>query len=143
MSFTHKQVAERWAAGEKATGNHMYTDGKAIFSYGNHFPIAVHLCHGQVLFNTDKYSNSTSNHQRYVNCALPDYVEKIECTTQDIKYFLDNPDKPVVIIKEEQPKELYRILQLLRDYCKSHGMKRFQMKKWEQTIMNKLIAENI
>lgn len=50
----------------------MVTDGMAIYSYGEHFPIAAWAndCRTHVVFNTEYYSVSTSGHQRCVKRAL-------------------------------------------------------------------------
>lgn len=52
-----------------------YFEGKTIYSYGTHFPIAslVENKKGEkaVLFTTDTYSHSTSGHKNAVKAAIP------------------------------------------------------------------------
>lgn len=77
--FSNAMVAHVWAqqdrrAGRSSNGN-FYFEGATIFSYGTHFPIARFLdaeFDGKrvVLFNGEKRSVSTSQHQSYVLDAL-------------------------------------------------------------------------
>lgn len=62
----NSQVAEQWQTGLCGIAKHFFTDGKAIWSYGRHFPIAFRANNGQVYFNGDTYSTTTSKHQGYV-----------------------------------------------------------------------------
>ena len=43
----------------------LYREGGVLFSYGEHFPLAVHVGN-YFLINADRYSNSTSKHQSYL-----------------------------------------------------------------------------
>ena len=66
------QVCHLWAnkaqAHARNAGNTVYFDGKAIYSYGNHFPMACH--HGEiVLINNATYSVTTTSHQSEVRSA--------------------------------------------------------------------------
>jgi len=71
---------------EEATGSNLFILGYAIYSYGSHFPIAYKLNDRTVLFNKDKYSQTTSRHQRLVRDALESNGWKIiEVDTQTIK----------------------------------------------------------
>jgi len=47
-------------------GSNLYIHGYAIYSYGQHFPIAYKLNYPYVLFNKHKYSQTTSRHQSMV-----------------------------------------------------------------------------
>jgi hypothetical protein len=66
------EVAESWLSGEMAYGSHFFTDGKAIFSYGLHFPIAYRFDDGVILMNEDKYSKTTSKQTTLVKQAIKD-----------------------------------------------------------------------
>ena len=70
MSYSNYDVAHRWAngIGSKCNGSHMFSDGDCIYSYGYHFMIARKY-KGVVLFNEERYSNSTTKHQAYVRGA--------------------------------------------------------------------------
>lgn len=67
--MTNQQVADAFAYGKSGNGLHIYTDGKTIWSYGSHFPMATYK-DGLMFFNQDKYSRTTSRHQSLVKRAL-------------------------------------------------------------------------
>lgn len=73
----HSQVAHVWAAqsGRDAKGYGMFTDGRAVYSWGRHFVIAqfVDTPEGPpvVLFNANGYSSSTAKHKCHVRRAIP------------------------------------------------------------------------
>lgn len=61
---SHADLVERFNAGKtKGTASHMFIDGDTLYSYGYHFPLCHHL-HWGFLMNGDKYSTTTSGHQR-------------------------------------------------------------------------------
>lgn len=81
--MTHLQLAQAFAEGRERNrrggalrGFNMFIEGKTIFSYGYHFPIARRtgkfLEDGReiVFFNSRHYSVSTSKHQSYVSRFL-------------------------------------------------------------------------
>jgi hypothetical protein len=72
--MNHKQVIEHWINQDKtkAHGFNVYFEGKTIYSYGSHFPMATILDNGIILVNSDSYSVSTSKHQSYVRYAIGD-----------------------------------------------------------------------
>lgn len=49
----------------------MYFEGDVLYSYGEHFPLAVRTAYDQYIINGDKYSSSTTNHQGIVFSAIP------------------------------------------------------------------------
>ena len=63
-------------------GGHLFIEGRAIYSYGYHFPIALRLIDGWV-FNTDKYSVTTSRHQSLVKTQLSGHI--VEANTKELK----------------------------------------------------------
>ena len=73
---TNQEVADAWAMGHRANGNHMFTDGVTIYSYGYHFPIATRV-NGYVLYNRTYYSATTSKHQSHVRRAM--YGDVVYC----------------------------------------------------------------
>lgn len=74
--FTAKAVTCR-ASQEHAThGGQMYCKGNVIYSYGEHFPLALFTSEG-VFVNIDKHSATTSKHQGLV---------KYELASQGIEY---------------------------------------------------------
>lgn len=50
---------------------HMFLEDGVMFSYGHHFPLALHVG-SYILVNADRYSVTTSNHQSDVNVAAGD-----------------------------------------------------------------------
>lgn len=60
---SHSQLAHVWAQqtqpGGRASDNRMFFDGKTIFSYGRHWPIAHFITPDLVLVNSDGKSVST------------------------------------------------------------------------------------
>ena len=58
--MTNQQLPHVWYYQEKESGkgSHMFFEGKTIYSYGRHFPIAC-LHNDVVLFTTDTYSMTT------------------------------------------------------------------------------------
>ena len=129
---SHNEVAAAWATGQKAKGSRVYSEGNTIYSYGSWFPIA-HYTKGTILFNTDKYSSSTSKHQHIVRryCA----EEKIiECTTEEIRNAIDNPDQPIVIMKQKEYRTVQDCLERIRQIYHEKGIKRFPLNKIKNQI---------
>lgn len=78
---THKQVVKAWAmqSGKHCKGFNIFYEGKTIYSYGHHFPLAT-LIGGMFdklgmttvcLINSERYSVSTSKHVSYVAVGAP------------------------------------------------------------------------
>lgn len=70
--FNHSELAHVWAQQkqEHGKGPRMFFEGTRIYSYGRHFIIANFIRPDVVLFNSNKYSVSTSKHQSYVRGAI-------------------------------------------------------------------------
>lgn len=65
----HKWAHQSVDRGRNSTGS-VYFEGRTIYSYGDHFPVAVlHPDKGAALFNPDTYSTSTSRHQSAARSA--------------------------------------------------------------------------
>lgn len=87
------EVAHYWAnkiQDEGKAGN-IFFEGDTIYSYGYHFPIARHAGPSTILFTTDTYSSSTSQHISIVRQAIPYdkrvlYVHNIEDAERNRKY---------------------------------------------------------
>lgn len=89
MTRSNKAVAEEWSVGNEAKGSHFFTDGITIWSYGYHFPIATKLKSGEILFNTDGYSVSTSRHKNIVLRECGGFGRVIDVDTKTLKYVID------------------------------------------------------
>tara|TARA_Y100000593_G_scaffold64534_1_gene119097 strand:- start:122 stop:1009 length:888 start_codon:yes stop_codon:yes gene_type:complete len=69
----HNQVAHFWANKVQSEGkaSNMFFESDIIYSYGYHFPIAKHIKKDVVLFTSDNYSVSTSQHKSIVRQSIP------------------------------------------------------------------------
>ena len=64
--MNNHDVARAFVRGEKeAQGSHMFIENGVLYSYGHHFPMAMHKGN-KIVVNIDRYSNSTSKHQSYL-----------------------------------------------------------------------------
>lgn len=81
--FENRMVAHIWAQQTQESGRshngQFYFEGKTIYSYGRHFPIATFIDADKVLYCSDSYSVTTSNHQSMVRQALSGSVQVITC----------------------------------------------------------------
>lgn len=76
--MNNAQVAHKWAAQttNAGKGSSFYYEGRTIYSYGRHFPIATFTdavdANGErvVLFTSQGYSNSTAKHINHARSAL-------------------------------------------------------------------------
>lgn len=70
--FNNRELCHVWAQQKQETGkgSNMFFEGTRIYSYGRHFCIANFIKPGIVLYNSNRYSNSTSKQQSYVSRAL-------------------------------------------------------------------------
>ena len=63
---TNEGVAKAFDGGSIAQSGHMFSEGDAVYSYGHHFPIAMRLPDGTILWNEDTYSTTTARHKGQV-----------------------------------------------------------------------------
>lgn len=101
---------------------HLYADDDGVYSYGQHFPLAV-LCENGFLLNGDRYSNTTTTHQSLTRSACMEI-----CAANNLKFavipftVLNNanliPIRKIEIIDklEEQYREI--------EYTDKNGKKR-------------------
>ena len=78
--MNNRTVAENWRqqtgkAHKSGSRGNLYYVGRAIYSYGGHFPIAFitgkqHKGKDIILWNIDRYSHSTAKHQHHVSSQL-------------------------------------------------------------------------
>jgi len=70
----NKDIAEMFASGKhEGKVDNLIIEGNTIYSYGKHFPIAIRIWDGneaKYLWNSDKYSSTTSRHQSLVFRAI-------------------------------------------------------------------------
>ena len=139
---SHSDVAEAFSHHEIKEGSRMFSEGEAVYSYSYHFPIAYWISKNAVLFNTDKYSSSTSTHQSYVMNKLSG-IEIIKCNTEEIKKAINNPDKPIIITKYRDHTTIEGLLEEIKRFCNTHGMKRFPLKKFKEQLENKMFMSKL
>ena len=134
LVYNTGEIAHLWAnqTQEEARNNNknLYFEGRTIYSYGKHFPIAVLNKNNSniVYFTTDTYSNTTAKHIHYVQqaannkemiyCKNPDQAERkhhhLNLESFDnfcksiIKYKLINARKPEIYLNQiETQKNLF------------------------------------
>lgn len=86
--FTNDMVAHVWAQQSQAEGRNaggsIFFDGKAIYSYGRHFPMGFFLSPDFVALNSDGYSVSTHKHQAAVSYATRHIAKRIRVDTDTL-----------------------------------------------------------
>lgn len=111
--FDNHQVCHVWAQQTQREGygskKNIFFEGRTIYSYGYHFPMAIFLDAATVLLNTDSYSVSTSRHQSYVRNAISHKV-RLGASTAILKAFAsykdDNPHKFPADVRDAIVKEV-------------------------------------
>ena len=134
------EVAEDFAKGlnESKTQN-VFIEGKTIYSYGYHFPIAKKIGNNKVLFNTKGYSNSTAKHKSYVlselqhkgyeiiyifDCDLEKAEQQILRNNEEITYLKDKLKRVRSKHIEENHKTQIKSLGKQNDFLKDIAMPR-------------------
>lgn len=104
----NKEVAEMFAQGKrKCETKHLFIEGNTIYSYGKHFPIAIRLWDGyafKYIWNSDKYSVTTSRHQSLVLNAIGNnnILKKVDTQKMDdYKHFKDVKEVMVEALEDE------------------------------------------
>lgn len=125
------QVAHLWAnqlQDEARNSGNFYFNGKTIYSYGGHFPIAKHIeVNGQkaVLFTTRGYSNTTAKHIAVVRQAAS-HLNVIKCynpnTTHEENFNRWKIDAELVAAKLPKAKKPEKYLNEL-EYINSQANK--------------------
>lgn len=135
--FNTNEVAHVWANqlqndARNQQGN-FYFEGKTIYSYGGHFPIAVltgennHFC----LFTTRSYSNTTSKHIQYVRraashkeiiyCLHPDEAARNYHTNNINQFFYEIDNIAKKLEKAKKPEKYFNEIEgvksRLNKYC--------------------------
>jgi hypothetical protein len=72
MANTNYDVAHIWAnqsrESAKSNNGNFYFNGPVLYSYGSHYPVAIHLNNGKIAFN--KTSSSMTTESKHKNAAL-------------------------------------------------------------------------
>jgi len=136
MTYSNWELGQRFAIGStKGKAKNMFIEDNTIYSYGQHWPIAVRMDEKNALVNTQRYSISTTRQTDDVYGALENKNFRIwECNQDEIERFLLYPSEPVVLTKTKYSTEFRTIMSMLRSHCKGRGVKRFPMKKFVRQI---------
>jgi len=88
--FSNNELPHVWAHGTQEEGrnpqNSFFFNGRTIYSYGYHFPIAVRMDDNVYLLTTRGYSNTTSKHIGKVLWSIPTGAKIIRCSDPSIQY---------------------------------------------------------
>lgn len=111
--FTSSEVPHLWAhqtQAEARNGNHsLYFEGDTIYSYGAHFPIARHITNKggrkAVLFNSGRYSVTTSGHQSAVRSTIPGGVQVFEVPSLRERFSCDADHNVNLVYYVQQSKD--------------------------------------
>ena len=125
--MNNTELAKRFVKGdEEGKGNSMFIRGKAIFSFGEHFPIAVKLSHRRYLMNEGNYSSSyTSRHKSEVYHAITSDGENtiIYALTKELKDAISRDAKDVVLLhREVKITTESKLREAIEEYYKMRGI---------------------
>jgi len=114
MKMSNTLLAEKYALGAtEGTGSNMFIEDDTIYSYGNHYKIAVRLNPSQKfatgishVYNPDRYSSTTNKHQAYVRQNLQSYIAIPDCNTDEsfLRSYLNKLKLEVEEVKTKQSK---------------------------------------
>ena len=84
-----RAVAQAFVNNRRGTAGNLFTDGRTVWSYGQHWPLATRLPDGRYLVNVERYGSTTSQQLGIVRSAIyrstPVGVERANIDTQGIK----------------------------------------------------------
>jgi len=125
QTMNNQQIAHEWASQNKQSGkgSHFFYEGRTIYSYGAHFPIAHWEDSETVLFTSEGYSPTTAKHKSYVLRAIPSRV-----TVYTVPFVVTGP-------KDHERNALY----LLGEYNKA---KAAALKAIKQIAVKQVIVDN-
>ena len=93
MKTNNATLAERFGRNEatEGQGSNMFIKEDTIYSYGEHYKIAVRLNPDQKfatglghVYNPERYSATTNKHQAYVRNNLQDYIAIPDCNIDEL-----------------------------------------------------------
>ena len=111
---TNSEISHIWANNLEYKGKQgsLFFNGNTIYSYGYHFPIAMHLDSETVLFTNRSYSNSTAkhiglvrsavSHKTIIYCNRPDSNHKLNIEA----FILQITNEALKLVKAKKP-EIY------------------------------------
>lgn len=123
--FSNSEVCHVWASQSQDEGRNskgsIFFNGRTIYSYGHHFPMARFVTADRVLVTNRSYSVTTSSHLSSVNRAIHHLqtlsVDNVEADTQ-----------------REHKANLADMLETIRTAVKKHSKARSNKDAWLKTI---------
>ena len=125
--MTNMDVVKCWYRGNKAKARHIFTDGRTIWSYGRHYPIALRIDHNTFLCNKESYSVTTNRHKSCVMSILRNEHNIHFCTTSELQNGT-NGQNPVLITNFRHVNSFDEMIKEIKYYYKLNGKKRVTMK---------------
>jgi hypothetical protein len=131
-------------------GNNVFIEGKTIYSYGHHFPIATWLADGKVAFNKDKYSTTTAKHKSIVGRYISVSVESIFCSTEELKQIVGRNESTGAVVQllfrdKELPTDLDVFANWMRRFLQAQGLSaqkaRAMVKKVEEDWRRQMLVK--
>jgi hypothetical protein len=92
---SNEEVARRFSErdfpkhGKELNGSHFFIRDEVLYSYGEHFPVAMWLTPYEVLFNDDGYSVTTRKHKSVTKYALSKARPDVRITRVSTSEFKD------------------------------------------------------
>lgn len=138
------EVANAFVAEKPKKCRQMFTDGKVVYSWGEHWPLSVKVITTeakQIYFiNVEKYSSSTANHLRHVIGAISSHSNlMIEVHTAEIKEIIRNIEnnnyESTYLTRKAEHKNVDVCLNNLKTIMKEKGMKRFPAAKIKELLV--------
>jgi hypothetical protein len=152
-------------------GGNLYFNGDTIYSYGSHFPLAIHVQNAKgkpaILINSGSYSVTTSGHQSAVRQAIPSdavtftvpYLSEDRYLSNDharnVKHFQDEIEQASIKASRARSNRdrllgsAVKYAESLKAYCTFFGLKCPKVKLYgvndlpslEADLIRKQIAE--
>jgi hypothetical protein len=111
-------VARAFARGDIAQSKNMYSEGDAVYSYGSHFPIAVRLPDGTILWNKESYSNTTARHKAEVSHAIG-WRDRIDVESNVLQSLIKASPPGATRIDEVDPQKVATKFKYNYDYLEN------------------------
>lgn len=127
----NKDVIQAFINKKECKTRHMYTDGRTIWSYGSHFPMAVHANlpyeHMTTIFyHNHKYSRTTSKQQ----CQLMNEIrftnyEKIKLDLSQVQAIVESPKDVSILVTKQviEPSDFAGLIEIIKNFCKKENIK--------------------
>lgn len=97
-------VHDAFLSGKRCRRGNVFSEDSAIFSYGDHFPMALKNDDGSITVNQEKRSITTAKHLTMLRNSLSDagYVPTNEASTLPGWWFRSRIDMPAIVWRKAQ-----------------------------------------